>query len=92
MVTKVRGKVRTTSFWAVTSGEWQSGGVGGLNSLAELSSKGVHVGAVTLPGFVPVHLQSPVGTVPPQTALEPSASAFSMTASATFWPSARPAV
>ena len=91
MVTNVRGKLRTTSFSAATSGEWQSGGAGGLNSLGELSSRGVQVAAVTLPGFVPIQLQSPVGTEPLQAALEPSASAFAMTSSATFRPSASPA-
>src|SRR5690242_17744918 len=68
---------------ACSCGESQAGGGGALNSLGELSSSGFQPGVVTLAGFIPTQLQGPVGTVPVQTASEPSALATSITFAAT---------
>ncbi len=64
------GKVRTASVSATTWGESHAGGGMGLNSFGEFSSRGLQFAAVTPPGSMPplIHLQSPVGTVPVQTA------------------------
>jgi hypothetical protein len=66
-------------------------GPGGRNWLGEVSSRGFQLAAVTLPGLVPIQLHGPAGTLPVQTASEPSALAFSITCSATIRPSVSPA-
>jgi hypothetical protein len=63
LVTNVRGKVRTVSVSARTWAESHAGGGAGLNALGDVSSKGVQFAAVTLPGFVPIHIHGPVGTL-----------------------------
>src|SRR5437016_5266409 len=76
---------------ACSWGESHAGGGGTRNSPAEVSRKGFQPGVVTLAGFVPTQLQGPVGTVPVQTASEPSDLAYSITFAATCLPNCMPA-
>src|SRR5437867_3390863 len=86
-----RGKLWTIAVSATTCGESQAGGGADRNWLAEVNRRGTKLGPVTLPGLVPTHLHGPTGTVPDQTASEPSAFAFAMTCSATLRPRSSPA-
>ena len=86
-----RGKFFTSATSATICAESQAGGTGGRNSLGDERRKGFHVVAVTLPGLAPTHMHLPVGTVPVQTASEPSSLAKSMTRAATFLPKSNPA-
>ena len=86
-----RSNCRTASASAFTSADWQSGGAGGLNSSDAVSRIGFQSGKVMLAGLSPTHMQGPVGTVPLQTASEPSAFATAITCSATRRPNSRPA-
>src|SRR4029079_16981634 len=76
---------------AFTAADWQSGGAVGLNSSGDANTIGFQLGIVALPGLSPTHLHGPIGTLPVQTASEPSAFARAITCSATRRPNSRPA-